>query len=186
MAAAAHNPEFAKKVGISMDVAKEFNKADTGTRADLQKVAKPKTDHGKSKLFSKGGTMAKMHSEKGEMKQDIAQDKKLIKKAFGMHDKQSHEGKKTNLSKLKGGGMAKETMGPRTMAKDVEAGSNKLTKFGESAVQKRGKTRGMNLGDSGPTAPIQGMCKGGMAKGGSASKRADGIATKGKTKGKWC
>jgi len=31
MAAAAHNPEFAKKVGIDQSVAKEFNKADTGT-----------------------------------------------------------------------------------------------------------------------------------------------------------
>lgn len=31
MAAAAHDPAFAKKVGISQDVAKEFNKADTGT-----------------------------------------------------------------------------------------------------------------------------------------------------------
>ena len=32
MAAAAHNPEFAKKVGISQDVAKDFNKADTGSK----------------------------------------------------------------------------------------------------------------------------------------------------------
>lgn len=30
MAAAAHNPAFAKKVGIPAKVAKEFNKADTG------------------------------------------------------------------------------------------------------------------------------------------------------------
>ena len=29
MAAAAHNPAFAKKAGIGQDVAKEFNKADT-------------------------------------------------------------------------------------------------------------------------------------------------------------
>jgi hypothetical protein len=29
MAAAAHNPEFAKKVGIPQSVAKEFNEADT-------------------------------------------------------------------------------------------------------------------------------------------------------------
>lgn len=29
MAAAAHNPAFAKKLGISQKVAKEFNKADT-------------------------------------------------------------------------------------------------------------------------------------------------------------
>jgi len=32
MAAAAHNPKFAKKVGIAGKVAKEFNKADTGTK----------------------------------------------------------------------------------------------------------------------------------------------------------
>lgn len=31
MAAAAHNPEFAKKVGIPVKVAKEFNQADKGT-----------------------------------------------------------------------------------------------------------------------------------------------------------
>ena len=127
----------------------------------------------------------------GKVDNDMAQDKKLIKKAFGMHDKQEHKGKHTDLSKLKKGGMMKkmakgvETMGPRTMSEDIEKGSNKLTKFGESAVQKRGHTKGKNLGDSGPTK----MCGGGMkkmAKGGSASKRADGIASKGKTKGKWC
>jgi len=37
---------------------------------------------------------------------DIAEDKKLIKKAFKMHDKQEHPGKRTNLSKLKKGGLA--------------------------------------------------------------------------------
>lgn len=31
MAAAAHNPAFAKKVGVSGKVAKEFNRADKGT-----------------------------------------------------------------------------------------------------------------------------------------------------------
>jgi len=30
MAAAAHNPAFAKKVGIPTKIAKEFNRADTG------------------------------------------------------------------------------------------------------------------------------------------------------------
>lgn len=30
MAAAAHNPAFAKKVGVPRKVAKEFNRADTG------------------------------------------------------------------------------------------------------------------------------------------------------------
>jgi len=31
MAAAAHSPQFAKKVGIPQSVAREFNKADKGT-----------------------------------------------------------------------------------------------------------------------------------------------------------
>ena len=52
-----------------------------------------------------------MHSEKGEMKQDIAQDKKLIKKAFKMHDEQEHKGGKgTNLAKLKKGGVTSAEM----------------------------------------------------------------------------
>jgi hypothetical protein len=42
MAAAAHNPEFAKKVGIPVKVAQEFNKADTGT-AMLSKALRKKS-----------------------------------------------------------------------------------------------------------------------------------------------
>ena len=54
--------------------------------------------------------MAKMEKEskamdKKEMKEDVKQDKAMIKKAFKMHDKQEHKGGKgTNLSKLKKGG----------------------------------------------------------------------------------
>jgi len=43
MAAAAHDPKFAKKAGIEQDVAKEFNKADTGTEL-LSKAAKNKEE----------------------------------------------------------------------------------------------------------------------------------------------
>lgn len=32
MAAAAHNPKFARKMGIKQSVAREFNEADTGTK----------------------------------------------------------------------------------------------------------------------------------------------------------
>jgi hypothetical protein len=32
MAAAAHNPKFAKKVGIPQKVAKDYNRADKGTK----------------------------------------------------------------------------------------------------------------------------------------------------------
>lgn len=37
-------------------------------------------------------------------KADIAADKKIIKKAMSMHDKQAHGGKKTSLASLKKGG----------------------------------------------------------------------------------
>lgn len=42
MAAAAHNPKFAKKVGIPAKVAKEFNKADTGGKMLSAKKGKGK------------------------------------------------------------------------------------------------------------------------------------------------
>ena len=187
MAAIAHSPAFAKKVGVPQSVGKDFNQADKG------------------KKF-KGGGMAKDMESKSETKKEMAADKKqdvaMIKKAFKEHDAQEHKGGKGTKISLKKGGMAmKETMGPRNMSKDVEAGSNKLIAHGESAVQKRGRTKGKNLGDAqmatvgpkefGATKMAKGgMCMGGkpkkMAMGGSASKRADGIASKGKTKGTWC
>jgi hypothetical protein len=201
MAAAAHNPSFAKKVGIPTSVAKEFNAADKGkkfgtggaatiTRGGKGMVNRQETRFGSvlgqeknvpninlnKYIGKKEGGMATMKHD------DLAADKKLIKKAFGMHDKQLHEKKRTDLSKLKGGGMAKmkETMGPRTMSKDVEKGSNKLTKFGESAVQKRGKTKGKNLGDAGKTMGIMGGA--GMKKGGKATMKMCGGGMKGKKK----
>ena len=101
MAAIAHNPAFAKKVGIPQSVGKDFNAADKG------------------KKFKEGGTM------KSDMKEDMKMDKKqdvaMLKKAFKQHDAQEHKGGKGTTLKL--------------------------------------------------------------AKGGSASSRADGCATKGKTKG---
>ena len=42
MAAAAHDPEFAKKVGVPQSVAKEFNEADTGKPAPKKERIKSK------------------------------------------------------------------------------------------------------------------------------------------------
>jgi hypothetical protein len=78
MDAAAHNPAFAKKVGVPVKVAKEYSKA------------------------SKGQTFR----EGGAMKNDMKQDKMMVKKAVGMHDKQMHGGKKTDMTKLAKGGSA--------------------------------------------------------------------------------
>jgi hypothetical protein len=65
MAAIANNPAFAKKVGIPQSVGKDFTDADKGkkfrsggkTRADIQKVNKPKTEHGKMAFFKEGGSI---------------------------------------------------------------------------------------------------------------------------------
>ena len=62
--------------------------------------------------FKEGGSVYKSrHSEKSEVSQDIAKDKKIVKKAVSIHDKQQHEGEKTDLSKLKKGGRAKKEGG---------------------------------------------------------------------------
>ena len=53
-------------------------------------------------------------------KEDVKQDKAMIKKAFKMHDKQEHKGGKgTNLTKLAKGGKTNEQMRKygRNMAK---------------------------------------------------------------------
>ena len=102
MDAAAHNPAFAKEAGIPVGIAQEYSKASkgkrftTGSRPDLQKAGKPKTDHGKMKLFNEGGYM----------KNDMMQDKAMAKKAVGMHEAQLHGGKKSNMTKLAKGGSA--------------------------------------------------------------------------------
>jgi hypothetical protein len=62
--------------------------------------------------YKEGGAVYKSrHSEKKEMSEDVAQDKKIVKKAFSMHDKQEHKGEHTDLSKLKKGGRAKKDCG---------------------------------------------------------------------------
>ncbi len=62
--------------------------------------------------FKEGGAVYKSrHSEKKEVSQDIAKDKQIVKKAVSIHDKQQHEGEKTDLSKLKKGGRAKKEGG---------------------------------------------------------------------------
>jgi len=123
MAAIAHNPAFAKKVGVPQSVGKDFNEADKGkkfgsggvSRADIQKVNKPKTDHGKMAFFKKGGDMMNskmkmMGMKKGGMAEggmsDTAQDKAMIKKAFKQHDMQEHKGGKGTTLKLSSGGSA--------------------------------------------------------------------------------
>lgn len=81
---------------------------------------KSKEDCSGGKAYEKGGPVKE---------KDTAQDKKLIKKAVAMHDKQEHPGEKTDLSSLRKGGRAKK-----------EAGTVKKYKAGGSTAYGAKKT----------------------------------------------
>ena len=121
MAAIAHNPAFAKKVGVPQSVGKDFNQADKGRKFKEGGTMKPvdmKKNPGLAKLptavrnkmgYMKKGGMA--HSDaKEDMKMDKAQDKAMIKKAFKQHDAQEHKGGKGTKLSLRKGGMAMKKM----------------------------------------------------------------------------
>jgi hypothetical protein len=95
MNAIAHNKAFAKKVGVPQSVGKDFAEADKG------------------KKFKQGGLMK--HS-------DLGQDKKMVKKAVAMHDKQLHGGKKTDLTTLKKGGNVKKMAAGGRVKKMADGG----------------------------------------------------------------
>jgi hypothetical protein len=116
MAAIAHNPAFAKKVGVPQSVGKDFNNADKGKtfkKGGMMKPVDMKKNPGVAKLptavrnkmgFMKKGGMAS--DAKEDTKMDKAQDKAMIKKAFKQHDMQEHKGGKGTKLTLKKGGMA--------------------------------------------------------------------------------
>lgn len=126
---------------------------------------------------------------------DIQEDKKLIKKAFSMHDKQEHKGQHTNLSKLKKGGsiMASKRVADKvTKEMEYDYKSGKKSFSGSTAkrdahAEKEGKIVAKHLAYD---EDKDGMCGGGkvkkMAAGGKAGQlsKANGIAQRGKTRGK--
>ena len=157
MAAVANNPAFAKKVGIKQSVGAEFMKADKGRK------------------FKEGGAA------------DMKQDKAMVKKAVGMHDKQLHGGKKTDLTKLKKGGYC----GGGKMKKYAEGGSiiqdlkDKVmgTEEQNKAAAERMKKEDAKSPDT-VQAKVNRMVDKVVSKKAGGSIRGCGCAVKGKTKGR--
>lgn len=89
----------------------------------------------KMQCFREGGSVKykSRHSEKSEMSEDVSKDKKIVKKAFAMHDKQEHPGEKTDLSKLRKGGRAKKECGT---VKKYKAGGNVENAYGTPKTKK--------------------------------------------------
>jgi hypothetical protein len=153
---------------------------------------------------------------KENTKMDMAQDKAMVKKAVGIHDKQMHGGKKTDMSSLKKGGCTKMAFGGAAKAagnavnaiKAQGAANPSMVKPAGAPPGRAGaamprpaapmpRPAGLGAAMPRPAAPMPrpaglgSVVKGSTgpgtirrAKGGSVSSRADGCATKGKTKGK--
>jgi hypothetical protein len=130
MAAVANNPKFAKKVGVPKSVGAEFMKADKGRKfkeGGALKQTDAESNPGLAKLPTEVRNKMGYMKKGGDVKHsDIKMDKKVVKKAVGMHEKQLHGGKKSDMSKLKSGGMA---CAPKKMAKG-------------GGIEVRGKTKG--------------------------------------------
>lgn len=148
MAAVANNPTFAKKAGVPASVGEEFMKADKGrtfrsdSRADSQRINRPKTEHGKSALFAKGGNVAE---SKAMMKKEVG----FMKKAGAPKSMIRHE-----ESEMKG--MKKMASGGITNAK---MGSVRTAAPSRDGIASKGKTKGTQIKMAG-SKPL-GMKRGG-------------------------
>lgn len=168
MDAAAHNSEFASEAGIPIDVAKEFSASSKGKtfsaqqRPDRQKANMPKTDHGKSSLFRKGGEVN-------------------MKKLFGGKETRAEEMKEAQALKSGKISSAQYAKGEKSEGHKEES-SRKIAKEIKSGAMSPARYADMEAKEP------KGMKKGGctrMATGGYV-KSADGIAKRGKTKGRMC
>ena len=165
MAAIAHNPAFAKKVGIPQSVGKDFNEADKGkkfgsggyARPDLQKINKPKTLHGKMSIMKEGGMATKM---KMKMFEKSGKD---MEKGMREGSKKEESMDRMQMMGMKKGGMAEGGMSDKAQDKAM---IKKAFKQHDAQEHKGGKGTSLKL-----------------AKGGTFRASANGIATKGKTKG---
>ena len=156
MAAVANNPKFAKKSGVPQSVGEDFLEADKGKKFRTGGLTNPAK-----------GKFNKPRSNHGMMQLPNHSLQKYTGKKDGGIMKAVDAEKNPGLAKLptkvrnKMGYMKKGGMAHEDMAKDMPM----MKKTADKAVKSHEKR----------------MHK--MAKGGTASARADGCATKGKTKG---
>jgi len=154
MDAVAHNKGFAKKVGVPQSVGAEFS------------------DKSKGMKFGSGGDKTRA-------------DRQVVNQPKTDHGQ---------AALFKQGGRMATKMNPGFMAMMAKKKDAKPSSMGKPTMK-----AGMDMAKDGMKKPtpmaktampgdMMGMKKGGAAKkmamGGSASSRADGVATKGKTKGK--
>jgi hypothetical protein len=133
MAMVANNPAAAKRMGIPQSVGQDFMQADKGlkfgkgdsSRADLQKINRPKTNQGKSELFARGGDMK-------ESKAMVGKELSFMKKKGAPASMMKHEMAEADMKK---GGKAKK------MASGGLAAGHKSA----DGIASKGKTKGKDI-----------------------------------------
>jgi hypothetical protein len=190
MAAVAHSPTFAKKVGVPQSVGKDFNEADKGrkfgggssmatpttapaikipssghSRPDLQRMNNPKTNQGANELFKKGGdTMATKGVNPFAKFEKSGKDTEA--KGKGKEGSKKEEAfDKSQMGMKRGGGVKKMAEGGMADTAQDKAMIKKAFKQHDMQEHKGGKGTDLKL-----------------AKGGSFRASANGIAQRGKTK----
>ena len=112
MAAAAHNPAFAKKVGIPVSVAKEYNQADKGKKFKGGGMATKCATKSDAKMIAKKevkGHESSMHKmKKGGIVEKGTGEKYKSKAAMMKHEKKESKAEEMKEHKMCGGGMSKK------------------------------------------------------------------------------
>lgn len=206
MQAVAHSPSFAKKVGVPQSVGKEFSKARGGEMAESKKESK------REAAFKKGGKAPSGMAKKGAALAGLlamARARAAMAGAGGAGGAGGPPGMgggappspapspdmsaAPDASGGGAGGPPGMKKGGKVKMKDSKGGLLPNKKSAEG-IDKKGKTRAlredMDGGQGVSVGPTTGKAKGGKmkmkkyAKGGAVFRKvADGIASKGKTKG---
>jgi hypothetical protein len=172
MAAVAKNPKFAKKVGIPQSVGQDFLEADRGKKFRKGGVSnpkqammnRPKTNHGMMQMPNYSLTRYVGKKEGGSLKGTDMKESKMMMK------------KEVEFMKKKGA--------PKSMIKHEMAEAKGMNYGGKvKKMAAGGMTSMKKVADKAVKGHEKRMHK--MAAGGKAGQlsKADGVATKGKTKG---
>ena len=191
MAAVAHNPTFAKKVGISQSVGKDFSEADKGRK--FNKGGDMKKEMKAAGIFAKAGEKKLAAHERreamGKEKDTPAIAKKemaALKKAKAPEDVMKYERKEHAEMGFKKGGRAK--LPPRPNRAMLPSSRRAMAPPSRSDIAPTlrvppGESMGMSqMGmNTGGGIESKGKTRGAMIK----MARGGGIESKGKTRGKF-
>ena len=189
MQAVAHNPAFAKKVGVPQSVGKEFTKADGGSMKESKAMMKKEVSFMKKKGAPKSMVkheMAEAGMKKGGNVKKMAFGGKLPSRFAEAMQTLQNPKPTTPLPGPKGSPPkgSPTLSGPRNIPIDNVGSGGPMDPTSPGYVRPNFVPSKPRVGPTNinkPAGTRPGMASGGLAAG---HKAADGIATKGKTKAK--